>query len=637
MYWCEPFFNLDFITDHSGNLKIDLHKLKFHSTVFKPNDYWDKNSWTTYFNLIPIGQEIHMYYRANLPINRTSYHHEHTCMVISHDGGFTFQKPKLQIIASPDKNSASREPSRKIKKSKINTNNNLLDSINEHKNNNIATYNNIIWKDDAITHNFYAFNNQHNTLSHEEKVYAIGSLIASSCRCCGKGSYLLSSRDGINFEKKHIIFNQSNSFKQGYPTCYDTLNHVTYDSLRNEYRAFLRYNYVRGKRCIQTCTSGDLNKFNKSQLLKFKGRKRGYYYLPSVQNLKDTGYFLGFPSGQSGDQRSSQKIDLIFSRDGVHFEILKHNILGEGSVSPQRFVSQILTTPDGQKNMYFINNAKDTQVDLYLTRKNGLSSIATMDSKIESSFTTVPIYLTNNSFILNAKTNDAGSYIRIKFYLARVDTNQRLIKLEKLLKDEKFNKIDDINRIIKLPNEVKNEFVSITFTMKNSRIFTYGFHTTKEKMLKTIETYQKVNAGDFLSIDCKSIDAPEKTVSRKSRNIIKQQDPEPLDLSHVKLINQKLTRIKLRNKDLPDYIYFQYIDFLKPKSEEDIRKYEFKSPITKIDDFKYTNHNVSGGGCPTYGRVCTFTAYHPDKTKTDVTLIKNSKSNCKVLFVDKYK
>ena len=620
MFWTEPFFNFDFLTEKTDNLKIEFYQPEHKSKIFKPTDFWDKDGWTSYFNLVQLSKKkVFMYYRAYLPTTRTSYHHEHTCILISEDGGFTFTKPNINLIGLGDKKA-------KIEESKKN---------------------NIIWKQDAITHNFFAFNNH----QEKNKINAIGGVIASSCRCCGNGTFLLESNDGINFEKNKVVLNSSNSYKQGYPTCYDTLNCVTWDYLRQEYRVFMRYNFVRGKRCIQTTTSKNLIKWNKGELLKFKGNKYGYYYIPSVVSIPETGYFLGFPSVQSGDKRSSQTLDFLFSRDGIYWDILKNNFLGKKSEPPDRFIPQILLSPDKTKNMIYINNARKLQVDLYTIRKNGLASLSTIDIE-EAKFTTVPIFISATDFHLNYHLK-SGGHLQLYFYLVQVDSNNRLSKIGKLVKKEVINNVkdslDSLDHIIKLPQEIVNQFIIIKVSMKNGNLYTYSFNTKRENMLTTINTYNNSNSfsEQYLTVEKGGINIPPK-VQKSPRDARSPRAPrvprvpkksvpfEELDLTHLNNLNKQLL------KSPQKIIKYKYIDLLKEVNLDAVanvdpmiipaREYIFKRSVKQIDQFEYSNFNDLGGGCLTYGRTLSFQANYSDGTSEKVFLIKNSKSNCKVIF-----
>lgn len=624
MLWIEPFFNLDLIDSCSNwsDLKIICMPLKHHSNIFKPTNKWDNNSWTTYFNVIQKNKKTYMYYRANLDTKRTDYHLENTCVLISDDGGYTFNQPQLKLF-------------------------------DFHNN----TNNNIIWKsDNAISHNFNSFYNfQTNNLQ------AIGgcNAICNKCRSCANGIYLLESEDGIHWKKNKVILSNTHSVSQGYTTLYDSMNTIVWDEFRNQYRAFLRFNHSRGVRCIQSCVTNDLHNWIKSELCHYKGNKNGYYYTPTVCSYGSNGYFLGFPCCQQNDNRNSQVIDLLFSRDGIHWDIIKNKWLDNNSVSPERMIPTILISKDNKENLIYINNAKNTSVDLYTIRKNGLVAITSSESK-EIWFQTKPIYMSNNIFYINFQLFHKG-YINLFFYQVNNDMSISKFLLDQHIHIDNHNEID--HKII-LSNNVIHKYISIKFVIYDCNLYTFSYHTDKTKViLPSINTSEYKNIKHLIPKSPSSnknkpskkqvkppIEKPieksiEKPIEKSIENHIEnkteiklkvktktKQKPKPitssLDLSHLINLNQRLHNNALQK------IQYLYFDLKISNSNPSQREFKFKKPVSEITNFKYSKFNpVGGGNTNTYGRTLIFTVIYTDKTKEEIVFINNHVSNCKVEFI----
>lgn len=679
MFWVEPFFNLDLIAESSVNdnqpdLAIKLQPLKFHSTVFKPSSPWDNHQWTTYFNVVthPKTGKIFMYYRANLNINRTSYHHENTCVLVSEDGGYTFTQPELNLISYPKSQKFNPEGlprskkdlpapptiskvsrhSKNKKKKHLNIRSKATNIISSQIIPTTAVVsvpdfppNNIIWNQDAITHNFYSFLNHQNN-----QLQAIGSCVASSCRCCANGIYLLKSDDGFYWEKDRMILSNKNTQKQNYGTCFDSINTIVWDDFRQEYRAFLRYNHARGVRCIQTCTSKDLYNWSGCQLLRYRGPKPGYFYAPIVCAYH--GYFLGFPCSQPHDLRSSQVIDIMFSRDGQQWDIIKHKWMGSNSVSPERMVPRILLSPDQTENLIYINNARDTQVDLYTIRRDGLSCIMSKESNREVWFKTHPIYLSGTNFYLNYKlinsdedTANNSAYLKVYFYQGSVDSNNTINNninndnsnttnnnTKELISFTEIDSSDSLKYLLKLSEKMINQYVIVKFVLKNCKLYTFSYQTVRDKVILppcNMGEYANVRERPMTPLVSSSRSVKKTRPTKEKKPAPEITPPEELDLTHLEQLN-------IRLKDNPTkVICYGYTDYLKNPDQQDEREYVFQQPVKEIVDFNYSNFNDRGGGCSTYGRTLKFTViYDSEIPKSEViTLIKNSKSNCKVVFI----
>ena len=617
MQWTELFIDKKCIIEASDNLAIKVHHPKLESTIFTPKDLWDKHNFTTYFNMVEFKNKLIMFYRGNLNTHNTSYHHENTCILISEDGGISWMKPKLKLF----NDETVSQPTPKAKKRN-------KPPPSDIKSNNYN--NNVICRGDGISHNFFAFNSQQDP----DSLKAIGSLCAGSCSCCAKGVHLLESQDGINWKTGPVIFSNNTSIKQGYGTCFDSMNVVCWDNYRQLYRAFLRFNCRRGVRCIQTVTSPDLIKWSKSSLLHYKGKTSRLYYLSGIVAHPNNGYFYGFPSGQTGDRRETQAIDFMVSRDGIHWDVICEKWLGENSVSPERLVPKIIVSPDGKQNFFFVNDAKNTKVNRFSIRRDGFTSISTTDGR-DSKFFTTPIWITSPILILNYVIK---GFMRVEIYFTSSDSHNPdiLSGPGKILLEVNGND-DEIFKNVNVPAEFLNRYVNLKFTIRCGEIFTYGFETERDKVVDhefDISDYNNINSYNEVPTSIKKKKKkqqpqspkvskdPDQTLETKDPHTLETKDPQTLENINASLAGRPTEKIK--------YLYTD-LSISDPKPEE--RIYSFSRAIKKIISQKYSNYNPVERGPKTSGRRFEFTTLNVDDKEETIILINNSRANCTVTFI----
>tara|TARA_R100001163_G_scaffold65832_1_gene65438 strand:+ start:4766 stop:6733 length:1968 start_codon:yes stop_codon:yes gene_type:complete len=654
MFWEELFIDKNLIADSSNpeHYVLKIYQPEFKKLIFKPKDQWDKHNFTTYFNMAEFNGKVMIFYRGNLSTGNTNYHCENTCILVSTDGGLTFKKPNVNIFN--DKDVGKSRP--KSKKPKVKSNSKSSDKSIDKSDDKLdnepnQSKNNVVWRMDGITHNFFVIQNR-----QDPKILnAIGGVVAGSCNCCGNGVYLMQSTDGFNWTKGKQIFHQKHSQKQGYGTLYDSMNVIAWDNYRQEYRSFMRYNYKRAVRCIQSLTTKDLSnwEFKTNKLLKYRGRDKRLYYIPSIASHPNNGCFIGFPSGQSADQRNSQKLDLIASRDGIHYDVLSTTWMNGLVSQPERMIPYILRSPDRQKCLLYFNDAKTTKLDLYTIRWNGFASISNQDSN-QSWFITKPFYLTKNDLSINYRINSESGLLEMQVYLLEEEGIEKLIISNKWLTSSKtpaiFNtKIsglkDSVEQRFKLPAKIENNYVCIKFITKDVDLFSYNYHTLRDKVLPNViqdksdyidirtskDDISKKTIKELVQIKNKEIKKENKEIKKENKEIIKEnkeiKKESVIDYSHLKNINGKLSK-KPSNKI--NYIYY---DLLKMGDEGSKRIKELDCVIKEIININYLDfHSAGGGSNKNYGRKFQFTAIDINNNKVVVKLINNSRSNCKVEF-----
>lgn len=633
MFWVELFIDKNHIieeTDINTNtdtnktdskLQIRTHRPTYHSVIFKPKDAWDNHDFTTYFNITPFKGKYYMYYRGNLPTANTNYHNENTCVLVSEDG-YKWTKPNLSIfldsiVANPRPKGKSHDASQ-------------MNPDRKHKVSDAAK-NNVVWKSDAICHNFYAFENRQNP----NILNAIGGLNAASCHCCAKGIHLLSSEDGFNWKMDKIILTLSNSVSQGYGTHFDSLNTVVWDAYRKYYRTFLRFNYQRGIRDIQTQFSYDLKKWEDPSTLYYnilyekKDMMLRCYYMSNIWAHPNNGYFIGFPSGQSGDYREQQTIDLMVSRDGVHWDVLEQTWLGELSVHPERMVPYVILDEVKNEYLLYVNDARTTQVKMYTLRRDGFTSLATSTPDTLVTFKTHEFWLNQDTITFNYKVEASGS---LTIYLN--DLPEPILDIK--------GPSDNSNHVIKCGGSVKGKQESwLKIKMMNAEIFSYSYHTDPEKVtVKAVDSDLYHNIAMLNKSNNKNSKKAAK--NKESKEVTKPQPAaSTVILQTLSEVEAKYVGIdknlEVINKVLAAYptqeIKYVYTDLSPMHPEGSKRVYKCKKPVKQITKAEYANHNISENGSKTFGRIFMFTTLDIDDQSTVITLINNFRSNCIVEFI----
>lgn len=631
MFITEPLLVNDF--EKSYNIKIEINRPIKRHMVFSPKvGEWDRNPWTSYFNIIKVSESVvHMYYRAYLKTLKTNYHYEYTCLLISNDGGITFRKPDLNLIDRLDprvidelmptyqtmRRRRESPPPIIYEKPKI---------VNTRPNN-------IIWSDNAITHNFFVFKDKNNKLN------AIGSLCASSCKCCAFGVTLLEGEDGINFVKNKIIITAKNSVKQKYLTThYDTLNTIFWDKYRKCYWCYLRYNEKRGVRKIQYMKADDLDfSASTAELINLNNLNEDCYYTINIFNYPNSPYIVGFPSHQERDNKDTQTISMIYSKDGKNFKTVSHKWLGQSIQNPERFVPVIIESKDNKEYQIYINNVKECEVNLYLIRKDGFGHITTLNDNDDGWFITSKMIISSNEFYLNYKLL-GNANLTLEFY------NQSQL----LYKFNNFTNEDNIKMLISLPSNLLNIELTIKFTFKNCYIYAYYYYTSSlqvidnkdiiidNKISKDIDTKNDIvrpRKQSKRDIDRKKLMETrlELHKQQKVNKQIKETEKETEELKEHEIIN-KINDHLCENRGIME-IKYKYVDLLKPDIME-TRIFKFNKAIKSIDEVIYKDYNTQGGSISIYGRHALIRITYQDDMTEIVSIVKNSRSNCKITVLN---
>jgi len=449
----EPFFdfrNVEFKTD---NILIDTKIPKEKGISFKITNPKYEGKSTTYFSIIRRKEgnkdekiKYYMYYRSVLPqlsIYLTNYDMEYTCLMTS-DDGINFTKPELEF-------------SKELK--------------------------NIILHVNGVSHNFSILNKDKSDLVGE-KYLAIGGVFSNQ-RCNPKygkldGLKLLMSDDGIEWNGKTIL-NKANSIKQNYGTCYDSINNLIYDDVRDLYVIYARYNKCMGTRQVQRATSKDLNTWSNFSLVNIDFRNN-QIYCSGISKYPNSPYYIGLPNYQVAKNKQTNKVFLMFSDDGINFNKIKDNYIK--SEEPHRAVSNFVLSKDESEYLIYVDFFLKNIVKCYSVRRDGFCSICCNDDK-EGIIIMKEMYLTNNNIKVNFKTYKNGY---IQFLLVDIN-NKGKEKNKEIIVCESEKMIGDfLKQEIKWKTKTKinsdkdlvldlNKKVKIK--LKNCELFSFYYQTNK--------------------------------------------------------------------------------------------------------------------------------------------------------------
>jgi hypothetical protein len=309
----------DFLVDRLRGARRTLHRPVAREISLERTKPWEGNA-SGYTTVFQDGDLYRMYYRGTHIVytmgKGTSVHPEVVCYAESADG-IRWTRPDLGIVEF--------EGSKK---------------------------NNIIW-DGVGSHNFTPFLDTNPARTANAKYKAMGrgkSLNPSDKSRFGHGLYIFESADGIHWK----LTRDDTVITEG---AFDSQNLAFWDSLRGEYRAYVRD--FREGRDIRTCTSKDFIHWTNPVFLTYEPGRMGQLYTNGViPYYRAPHIFVGFPTRYadygwaestkqlpqreyrelvaSASQRSGTAFtDSMFmsSRDALHFDVWPESFVRPG---PQR-------------------------------------------------------------------------------------------------------------------------------------------------------------------------------------------------------------------------------------------------------------------------------------------------------------
>jgi len=309
----------DFLIDRLHGARRILHRPVAREVSLDRTKPWEGNA-SGYTTVFQDGDLYRMYYRGTHIVysqgKGTTTHPEVVCYAESRDG-IQWSRPDLGIVEF--------EGSKK---------------------------NNIIW-DGVGSHNFTPFLDTSPNAAPEAKYKAMGrgkSLNPNDKSRFGHGLYIFKSADGIHWK----LSRDDAVITEG---AFDSQNLAFWDSLRGEYRAYVRD--FRDGRDIRTCTSKDFIHWTNPVFLTYSPGRMGQLYTNGViPYYRAPHIFVGFPTRYvdygwaestkqlpqreyrelvaSASQRSGTAFTesmFMSGRDGLHFEVWPESFVRPG---PQR-------------------------------------------------------------------------------------------------------------------------------------------------------------------------------------------------------------------------------------------------------------------------------------------------------------
>ncbi len=298
------------IAETKGTAELRLHHPTPHEVVLVHDEPWE-GSGCGYHTIFRDGDKVRMYYKSwqiTVANNKLTQPHELVIAYAESKDGLTWTKPDLGLV-----------------------------EFNGSKDNNI------IWKEKG-SHDFNPFRDPNPTCKPDARYKAVGYV--------PRGLHAWKSPDGIHWTKI-----QPGPVMTG--CAFDTQNLAFYDSVRGEYRAYVRH-FKDGVRGIMTATSKDFVHWTKPVWLEYPpGTPTEHLYTNQVQPYYRAPHlFIGFPTryierGWSPSMRALPELEhrklratghlrygtaiteglLMTSRDGLRFHRWGEAFLRPG---PQR-------------------------------------------------------------------------------------------------------------------------------------------------------------------------------------------------------------------------------------------------------------------------------------------------------------
>jgi hypothetical protein len=247
----------DYLIDELKEARRILHRPTPREVSLVRNMPWEGNS-SGYTTVFQDGDIYRMYYRGTGSVysegKNTSLHREVVCYAESRDG-IDWTRPDLGLVEFAG-----------------------------------SKKNNIFW-DGVGSHNFTPFLDRKPGSGGAAKYKALGrgkSLNPKDTSGFAHGLFAFQSHDGIHWK----LMREDPVITEG---AFDSQNLTFWDSLRGEYRAYVRD--FRDGRDIRTCVSQDFNKWSKPVFLEYSpGRISQLYTNGVIPYYRAPHIFVGFPT-----------------------------------------------------------------------------------------------------------------------------------------------------------------------------------------------------------------------------------------------------------------------------------------------------------------------------------------------------
>ena len=252
----EPLFDASLIESFAGGATQRLHRPTPREVVLKTDRPWEGNM-CGYVTVLQDGDQFRMYYKGWAydiagGVAR-DVHGMHICMATS-DDGVNWTRPN--VGSHPFEGDG--------------LNNIVFNGVGD---------------DQLGIHGFAPFIDTHPDCKPAARYKAVGGVRKATTG----GLYAMTSPDGVTW-----------SLLQDQPIItagkFDSQNLAFYDSVRGEYRAYIR-DFREGRRCIKTCTSPDFYHWSTPQWLDYPGSPDEQLYTNQVMPYPRAPHlYVGFPT-----------------------------------------------------------------------------------------------------------------------------------------------------------------------------------------------------------------------------------------------------------------------------------------------------------------------------------------------------
>jgi len=285
-------------------------------------------------------------------------------------------------------------------------------------------------------------------------------LAISGTNTFNDGLWLLLSNDGITWNIDKKILNESNVLPGwDHRNHFDSLNCTIYDNVNKKYYIYYRHNKYQIRQ-VQYIETVDFINFSKTKELKLLDKI--HLYTPGIFKYFDSNYLIAIPTTTNTCNADMKNCNnLLVSNDYINFKKIESNLFDDRH---KMNVNGIVPSKDNTKMYIYIHvntNEIDNHIECYSLPLHRLHSII---CKEEGFIKTKLINLLNKNISINFETFENGSII-VEIYNK---DNNLILKSNKLIGNELYY-------IIKwdLDNEIIIDDYYIKFLLNNACLYSF--------------------------------------------------------------------------------------------------------------------------------------------------------------------
>jgi hypothetical protein len=315
-------------------------------------------------------------------------------------------------------------------------------------------------KKENFCHNFYPYFNKN--LNNYLGISGINKK--------NNGLFLFNSKDGIIWNKKNLVLNQTHILPGfNHLNHFDSHNSLFYNNYDNYYYIYLRDNQHKPfeRRFVQYTKSKDLINFEKCKSIHILNKNIEQLHFYVFNAFLYNNYFIAIPTISSSIPTEKNSNMLLYSLDGENWNILNENFFNINN-NNYCIVSNIVESLDNNELYFYLNlnsGFKNHHIDCYSIKKDRFCEI---NCKEDGYIETKLIELNNETIYVNFETFNNG-WLEIDI----IDKNKKqILKSKKLNGNKIYEKIIwDISNII-----FKKDKYYLKFTLFNSSLFSFKYY-----------------------------------------------------------------------------------------------------------------------------------------------------------------